>query len=190
MIASDMMIMGSLGMFASFFAIYVEDFIAGGNEAVIGIAFSIYLFSRSILQIPIATYIDRVKGENDDYFLLVFFTILAGLTNIAFLFINQVWQLYILEMLFGLFTAITYPSYMAIYTHHIDPNMEGTEWGLYYSLVDLSGAVLAALGGYIAENFGINYLVIIVTIMCVSGGLFLIPLRKYHLIQKKKFGIF
>ena len=72
---------------------------------------------------------------------------------------------------------------MAIFTRHIDKNMEGTEWGVYYTFTDLGGAVLATLGGFIAKSFGLPNLIILVTILCLIGATFLIPIRKH--IKKK-----
>ncbi len=183
MILSDVLIVGALGMFSPFLILFVKNFIVGGDEFVVGIALSIYLASRSLLQIPVATFIDKIKGEKDDYLLLIIFSFVAGFLNLLLLIINQVWHLFLFQFLAGLATAITYPSYMAIFTRHIDKNMEGTEWGVYYTFTDLGGAVLATLGGFIAKSFGLPNLIILVTILCLIGATFLIPIRKH--IKKK-----
>lgn len=151
----------------------------GSRRIRIGISISIYLISRSILQIPLATLIDKIKGENDDYFFLVFFSILVGFIQLGFLRITQIEHLFLIQFLIGVFTAITYPSYMALFTRHIDKNMEGTEWGVYYTFVDLSSAALAAIGGYIAAEFGFNNLIIVVSALCILGGIILIPIKPY-----------
>lgn len=179
LIVSDMLIVGAIGMFSPLYALFVEGFIDGANELIIGLSISVYLISRSILQIPIATFIDKVRGEKDDYFFLVTFSILVGILHLGFLLISQIWQLFLIQLLLGIFTAITYPSYMAIFTRHIDTNMEGTEWGVYYTFVDLSSAALAALGGFIASSFGYDILIIMVSTVCILGSLILIPIRPY-----------
>jgi MFS family permease len=173
-------------MFSPFLVLYVKEFITGGDEIVVGIALSIYLVSRSLLQIPVATFIDKVKGEKDDYALLITFSFIAGLLNLALLAINQVWQLFLFEFLIGLATAVTYPSYMAIFTRHIDKHMEGTEWGVYYTFTDLGGAILATLGGFVAKSYGLSNLVILTTSLCLLGSTFLIPIKPYL----KKLGVY
>lgn len=179
LIVSDMLIVGAIGMFSPLYALFVEDSIVGANELVIGLSISIFLISRSILQIPIATLIDKIKGEKDDYSFLILFSVLAGITHLGFIYIDQVWQLFFINFLLGVFTAITYPSYMAIFTRHIDENMEGTEWGVYYTFVDLSSAALAALGGYVASIYGYSALIIVVSAICISGSLVLIPIKPF-----------
>src|SRR3989338_6672427 len=76
LIISDTVIIGAAGLLGPIFALFITDFIQGGNEAVAGLAAGIYLFTKSILQIPVAHFIDRVRGEKDDFWLLFVFTIL------------------------------------------------------------------------------------------------------------------
>lgn len=186
LIFSDTLMVGAAGMLGPVFAIFVEDFIEGSTALVVGLSTSIYLISRCLLQVPVATMIDRIKGERDDYFLLSIFTFIFGLLYLALLFINKPYQLYIVQALMGLATAITYPSYYAIFTRHIDKFHEGTEWGVYYTFVDLSSAALATIGGYIAGEFGFEKLIIIVSVISMLGSLSLIPLRKFLRIKPIK----
>ncbi len=166
-------------MFAPLYALFVEEAIVDANELTIGVSISIFLFSRSLLQVPIAILIDKIKGELDDYYYVVIFSVVVGILHFSFLWVTQVWQLYLLQLLLGTCTAITYPSYMALFTRHIDKGKEGTEWGVYYTFVDVSSAVLATLGGYIASNFNFDALIILVSILCISGGAMLIFIKPY-----------
>ncbi len=185
---SDNLVLGALGMFSPFLVLFVEKHIDGGNEFVAGIALSIYLASKSLLQIPVATTIDKIKGEKDDYVLLIGFSFISAFLNISLLSVSKIWHLYAFEFLSGLSAAVTYPAFMAIFTKHIDKGMEGTEWGVYYTLTNLCGAFLAGLGGYIAKNYGLPSLIIATTILNFIGAIFLIPIRFYIKEFKKKGG--
>jgi MFS family permease len=174
-----MLVVGALGMFSPLYALFVENRIIGANELTIGLSISIYLVARSVLQIPIAVLIDRIKGELDDYYFLIIFSVMVGIVHLGFLGVTEIWQLFTIQLLLGVFTAITYPSYMAIFTRHVDKSMEGTEWGVYYTVNDLGGAALAAIGGFIASIYGFNNLIIVVSIIAIIGALLLIPIRPY-----------
>ena len=63
LIISDTVLMGATGLLGPIFALFITDFIKGGNEAVAGLAAGIYLFTKSVLQIPIANLIDKIRGE-------------------------------------------------------------------------------------------------------------------------------
>jgi len=183
LIISDTVIMGAAGLLGPIFALFIDDYIVGGNEMVAGIAAGIYLLTKSIMQIPIAYVIDKIKGERDDFWLMLIFSIMIALIPLSYLIISTPLELYIVQFFLGLFTAFTFPTYMAIFTRHIDKRKEGTEWGVYFTLVDLTSAAMAALGGYIASNFGFRSLIIAVSTFSVLGSLLLLPIRPY---MKKK----
>lgn len=179
LIISDTVLIGAAGLLGPIFAIFIEDFVQGGNAAVAGIAAGIYLFTKSILQIPIAHLIDRVRGERDDFWLMLIFSLIIAVMPLLYLFINTPLQLYIIQFFLGAFTAFTFPTYMAIFTRHIDPKKEGTEWGVYFTLTDLTSAMMAALGGYIATAQGFPSLIILVVIASVFGSILLWPIKPY-----------
>jgi MFS family permease len=179
LILSDTVLSASVGLLGPIFAIFVTDFIDGGDEAVAGLAAGIYMFTKSLLQIPIAHLIDRIRGEKDDFWLMFTFSVLMGFIPLFYLFIHTPLQLYLVQFLSGLFTAFTFPTYMAIFTRHIDKKKEGTEWGIYFTLTDLVGAAFAALGGYIAVLEGFHTLIIAVVSVAFVANFFLLPIRPY-----------
>ncbi|MDP3995382.1 MAG: MFS transporter, partial [bacterium] len=166
-------------MLAPIFALFIEGFIEGGNEQVAGISVALFLITKSLFQIPIATLLDRIRGEKDDFAVLVTFSLLMSLTPLLYLLISQPWQLYLVQILLGFFTAMTFPSFMAIFTRHIDKSQEGTEWGIYFTLSDLVAASLAAIGGYIAYTIGFHVLIMVVVSVSSTGSLMLLSIKPY-----------
>ena len=179
LIISDVVIIGAGGLLGPIFAIFVEDFVVGGNEVVAGIAAAIYLSTKSVLQIPTAHMIDRIKGERDDFWLMFIFSILSALIPLFYLIVRTPFELYAVQFLLGLFTSITFPTYMAIFTRHIDKHKEATEWGVYFTIIDITSAVLAAVGGFVAGYFGFQVLICMVVFLSVVGSLLLWPIKPY-----------
>jgi len=179
LIISDTVFVGAVGLLGPVFALFIEDFIKGGNAAVAGLAAGIYLFTKSIFQIPIAHYIDKTLGERDDFWFMFIFTVFIAFIPLLYLVITTPLQLYIVQFILGLFTAFTFPTYMAIFTRHIDKEKEGTEWGIYFTLTDLTSAAFAAIGGYIATVQGFPTLIITVVIISFIGAMLLWPIKPY-----------
>lgn len=179
LIISDTILIGAAGLLGPIFALFIEDFIVGGNASVAGLAASIYLFTKSILQIPVAHFIDKVRGEKDDFWLMFICTILIAIIPLSYLVIHTPIQLYFVQFVLGLFTAFTFPTYMAIFTRHIDKEKEGTEWGVYFTLTDLTSAALAAIGGFLATAQGFPTLIFAVVLISVLGSLILWPIKPY-----------
>lgn len=179
LIISDTVVIGATGLLGPIFALFIEDFIQGGNATVAGLAAGIFLFTKSIMQVPIAHFIDKVRGEKDDFWLMFICTVLIALIPLLYLVIHTPLQLYIVQFILGLFTAFTFPTYMAIFTRHIDKKKEGTEWGIYFTLTDLTSATLAAVGGYLATAQGFPALIIAVVVVSLIGSLMLWPIKPY-----------
>ncbi|OGF25846.1 hypothetical protein A2331_04615 [Candidatus Falkowbacteria bacterium RIFOXYB2_FULL_34_18] len=175
---SDLIILSGYGLISPIFAIYIADSIKGGTVEVIGIASAIYLLSKSLGQIPIATTIDKIKGEKDDFWFLFSGSILFSLIPLLYLIINAPWQLYIIQALYGFADGIVLPSWYAIFTRHIDKDHEGLEWGIYRTLTDLGGAGAASIGGFLAFRFGFSNLFIVISILSFIGTMFLLGIRK------------
>jgi len=175
---SDILIVGGFGLVLPIFAVYITESINGGTVEVIGIAMTIYLLTKSLGQIPVASIIDKIKGENDDFLVMFIGSIFYALIPLAYVFIKTPIELYIIQFFYGLSAAFVFPSWMAIFTRHIDKEHEGVEWGVYQTMVDLGSAVTASLGGLIAYRFGFNMLFIIVSISIFLGSMFLLGVRK------------
>ncbi|MFH1711690.1 MAG: MFS transporter [Patescibacteria group bacterium] len=185
LILSDVVWGSSIGLLGPIFALFIVDFIDGGDAAVAGIAAAIYLVTKSLAQIPSATIIDKIRGERDDFWILFIFSILAALTPLCYLLVHTPMQLYFIQFIYGIFIAFTFPSYMAIFTRHIDRNKEGTEWGIYFTLVDLGSAVTASIGGAIAILAGYQSLIYVVVLVSVIGVLMIYPIKSHLLFLEK-----
>ena len=186
MIVSDVVFMGSLGLLGPIFALFIVDFIDGATPAVVGTAVAIFFLTKSLLQLPFASFIDMVRGERDDFWILVVGSAFTACIPLLYLVIHTPAQLYLVQLLYGMATAATFPSYMAIYTRHIDRQKEGSEWGMYYMLTDFTSAITASLGGVLAQSLGFEPLIVIVVVGCLLGIGLLLPLRPYMRMPKKK----
>lgn len=178
LILSDTVWQGAFGLLGPIFALFIVDFIQGGNELVAGVAAAIFLVTRSILQIPIASLIDRICGEKDDFWILFIGSLLGAAIPLAYLFVDTPAELYIVQFVFGTILAFTYPSYMAIFTKHIDKQREGTDWAIYFTFNDLAMAVTASIGGVLAVTIGYHKLILVVVAISIIGALFVYPLRR------------
>jgi MFS family permease len=158
-----------LGFIAPVFAVYITDTIEGGNLEVVGIATTIFLLSKSLLQIPASTVLDRIKGERDDFWAMFIGSFVICLILLLYTVIKTPLELYFVQFLYGLAAAVAFPSWMAIFTRHIDREHEGLEWGMYFTMTDIATAAAASIGGFIAYRYGFNLLFILASIICFIG---------------------
>ncbi len=171
---SDVLIVSGWGLTNPLFAVYVTQQIKGGNLELIGLATAVYWIVRSLLQLPFAKLIDSIKGEIDDFMLMATGSFLMSLVPFLYAFATTNVHILLLQALYGFSSAMVAPGWLAIFTRHIDKNIEAEEWSIYNSMIGLGAALTGALGGFLAEAFGLRPLFIIVGTISIIGTSFLL----------------
>lgn len=179
LILGDVIFYSAAGLLGPIFAIFIVDFIHGGTVAVAGTATAIALVTRSVGQIPVARLIDRIRGDNDDFWFMFGGLLVASLIPLFYLVITTPLQLYLVQFAYGLALAANWPSFYGLFTKYIPENREATAWSIYQTFVDLGGAAAAALGGVLAEYIGFGPVIIGVVAIGMLGAFALIPVRKH-----------
>jgi MFS family permease len=175
---SDAALTAALGLFGPIFAVYLAGRIDTNSALeVISIGTSIFLFTRSLGQVPLAYIIDKIKGERDDFYILLVGNTIFVIVPLLYLLISQPWHLFIIQFVYGLGAALTYPTWNALFTRHIDKGREGVEWGIYQTMVDLSGAVAAPIGGFIATFYGFDAVMIFASILAAVSSIFIFLMK-------------
>lgn len=179
LIISDILVLSAFGLIAPIFAVFITDNITDGTVEVVGVATMVYFLTRSLGQLPVGFILDKVKGEIDDYKALLIGSILTSFVPLFYLLVTESWHLYIVQFIYGFCQALTYPSWYALFTRHIDKNREGFEWSIYTMFTDLGGAAVAGLGGYLAYSYGFAPLFVVVSIFSFTGSLYLLNIKKH-----------
>lgn len=170
---SDVLILSGWGLVTPIFAIFVTRQIQGGNLELVGLGQAVFLILKSVLQIPIAKFIDGIKGEMDDLVIMATGSIIISLTPFLYTGARSALHLLLIQAFYGFGAALVTPGWLAIFTRHVDRDLEAEEWSIYNSMVGLGAALAGALGGFLAEKFGFRLLFSIVGTTCVAGTAFL-----------------
>lgn len=178
LILSDIFILSGFGLILPIFAIFIEGNIDGATVEVIGFSWTIYLISKSMVQLPIAGIVDKIKGEKDDFLFLLIGSLLFSMVPILYIFTSTITGLYIVQFIYGVLTGTTLPAWSAIYTRHIDKKHEGFEWSIWSTSVSVGGALSSAIGGVIAQRVGFEFLFLVVTIISLIGTIFIVKIYK------------
>lgn len=171
LIGADLVFLSALGLIAPVFAIFITDKIKGGNVEVVGFAAAIYWIGRSIFEIPIARFLDRTKGEKDDLYFLVAGYAVVALVHFGYIFSSLPWHIYLLQLLYALGAAISWPAWSALFTRHIDKGKEGFEWSVEHVSFSLGSGITGAIGGIMVAGLGFNIVFVLTGIFALAGGL-------------------
>jgi DHA1 family quinolone resistance protein-like MFS transporter len=170
---SDVLMLSGWGLVNPILAIFITEQIDGGTVVLAGFASTTYLLVKSILQIPVARFIDLKRGERDDYWVMIVGSVLISVTAFAFMFASAPWHVIAIQVISGIGGALSYPSWQSIFTKHLDKREEGLEWSLYFTATDLGAAMAASVGAVVAYIYGYQMLFWVVGVMSVMGTLFL-----------------
>jgi DHA1 family quinolone resistance protein-like MFS transporter len=170
---SDLLVLSGWGIVNPILAVFFTDNIIGGSVVLAGFATTTYLITKSILQVPVARFIDIKKGEIDDFWFMIAGSLLTTLVAFMYIFIKYPWQVIASQVVAGIGAGLSFPAWQAIFTRHVDEQMESSEWSLYFTATDIGGAFAAALGGFMALHFGYPTIFIVVGLFSLAGTLFL-----------------
>jgi len=194
LITSDFYLNLGWGFLSPLFAIFILERISSNNptEAVkiAGLAALFYWIPKSLFQIPIGIYLDKNHGEKDDFWFMVFGTFIAGLIPIGYLVSNAPWQIYLLQTLYAAGMAMAIPSWLAIFTRHVDDGKEAFEWGMESTSIGIGAGVAGGLSGILVAFFGFTTLFICVSTFTMLAVITLLSVRKSIFYKSRRSGSF
>src|SRR3989338_136726 len=170
------------GLFAPIFAVFITGFIPGATLKTVGFALALYAVAKSVLQIPLARFLDKHRGERDDFYTLMAGALVAVIYPFALLAVSEAWHLYFLEAFVGFGDAALMSAYYSLFARHVYKGAEGFEWSLFsVGGLTISSAIGGAIGGVLADAFGFKLLFLISGI--VNLAVLFLLIRLYPLLD-------
>lgn len=181
LILSDFIITSAFGFVAPIFALFITDKIQGGTIETVGFAAAFYWVVAVLTRIPIARFIDRTKSEKDDFYFMIFGSIIISVVPFLYLLSAKIWHIYLIQALYGLGYSLRMPGWFGMFTRHIDKGHEGYEWSADSVVAGVGAAITAALGGVLATRLGFEALFILIGAISIVGSAALIFL--YYIVE-------
>ena len=177
LILSDFILQAGWGLIGPIFAIFITRNIQGGSLAMVGFIAATYWIVKSILQPFIAYFFDLKKGEKDDFKFLIVGMYVANLIPLGYLFVSELWQVFLLEFVRGLAMACVVPSWAGIFTRHISKGWEAFSWSIESTGIGLAFGFAAAFGGVMAAALGFKTVFVLVSIFGLIASTVLLLIR-------------
>lgn len=179
MVYSDFLLLSASGLVSPIIAVFLTTQIRGATLVTVGFATTIFWVVKSAVQIPVSLAADAEKGEGDDFRYMLLGSVIASLVPLLYYFFaKDVWHVFLLEALNGVGYALMVPTWLAIFTRHIDKQKENIEWTLHSNAIGLGFAAAAAMGGVLAERFGFRVIFLIVSGVMFLGTVSLLSIKE------------
>lgn len=169
----DFIFLMGWGFLEPVFSVFIIERIAGATLATVGISAGIYWAARSLLQLPIAQYLDRNRNEKRSARVLLAGFLTAAFCSLLLLFVDRTWELYAIQFLHAAAFALYFPSWSGIFSNHLDRARISFDWTLDNTAIGLSTAFSALLGGFLASAMGFEALFML-TAACSLAAAFML----------------
>ncbi|HVN26491.1 MAG TPA: MFS transporter [Candidatus Paceibacterota bacterium] len=173
-IISDFFLLAGWGFVDPVFSVFIIQQVAGATLVTVGIAAAIYWIVRSLVQIPIANYLDRTPGERDDFMALVGGILLVGISVIAMSWVTTVWELYLVHAIHAIAFAMYFAAWPTIFSRHLDKDRISFDWSLDSAATGVAAGVTGLLSGIFAEVFGFTTVFVIAGILAIIAAFILL----------------
>jgi len=183
LMASDMFYFTGFGLVAPIVAIFIKEDLTGGTIFTAGIATTIFIVIKSLIQLPFSRFIDahnqKVKWVKIGYTFII-------LNPFIYFFADHINYIYLAEALHGLGSGLAFPAWLGLWSTHLDKGHESFEWSLYSTMVGVGSAITAAVGAAITEFVGFNLTFLMVGVMSIAGFVALFFLKDGHIEKGKQ----
>jgi MFS family permease len=175
LILSDIFLLTGFGLVDPILAIFIKENLVGGTIFAAGFASTLFLVTKSIIQLPFSRYIDAHDAKIK---WLLAGTFLIALVPFVYIFAENIYYIWGAQVLRGIAAGLAYPSWLSLFSTHLDRKHEGFEWSLYSTSVCLGTASAAGIGATIAMYLGFQLTFSLVGVMALIGAVILIGLEK------------
>lgn len=153
-IIADTALFAGWGFVDPIFSIFLVREIAGASLVTVGIATAIYWILKSLLQVPIAMYLDKTDGERDDFYALIAALVVVGVGAVSFSLATRVWHVYLIQMIKAVGFAMYVASWPALFSRHLDKKHTSLDWSLDSTSVGIGIGITGFLSGVVATWLG------------------------------------
>jgi len=190
---SDIFVITGFGLIDPILAIFIKENLTGGTIFAAGFASTLFLITKSIVQLPFSRYVDSHK---DKIKWLIIGTLLISIVPFIYIFVNHINYIYMAQVLYGIGSGLAYPTWLGLWSTHLDKKHESFEWSLYSTFVGIGTALTASIGAAISQFIGFEYTFALVGLISLIGCFILFNLERrehqmnniilYHYHKKRK----
>jgi MFS family permease len=173
---SDIFVLTGFGLIQPILALYINDGgVTGGTMLTAGLASALFLFTKSLVQVPFGKYIDSRSGKTR---WLILGTLLMASVPVIYVTAHSIYQVYLAEMIYGLGSGLAYPTWLGLWSANLDRGRESFQWSVYSTSTGLGTAFTGAAGAAVASLVGFSATFFMAGFLCILGCLALLVLER------------
>lgn len=172
---SDIFVLTGFGLIQPILAIFIDHGVAGGTVLTAGLASTIFLLTKSLVQLPFAKYIDD-HGRKTRW--LILGTLLIAIVPILYVTADSMYKIYLAELIYGLGSGLAYPTWLGLWTSNLNQGKESFQWSIYSTSTNIGTAAAGTVGAAMANVAGFTTTFLVAGAMCILGCITLLVLER------------
>jgi len=161
-------------MIVPYYALFVQKL--GGDILDTGLAAGAYAVAAGFATLVAGRWSDRVPRKER---IIASSYVVMALCFVAYIFVNSIWSLLIVQVLIGLAQATYTPAYDALYGAHVgEARIASSRWSFWEASNFFAIAIGALAGATIVHFMGFTGLLVTMAGLCLLSGLYLFTLPR------------
>ncbi|MEK6821472.1 MAG: MFS transporter, partial [archaeon] len=128
-----------------------------------------------LIQLPFSKYVDTHQHKRR---WLIVGSFLNALVPIIYIFATTIDHVYFAQIVLGVGSGLVFPTWLSLWSTHLDKKHEAFEWSLYSTLTGVGAAIVASIGAYVADIFGFQITFMLVSVLALTGCAILFGLNE------------
>ncbi len=183
---SDIFVLTGFGLIDPVLAIFITEGVSGGSLIAVGVAVMLFLIIKSFLQLPFSRYVD---SHREKVLYLIIGACIIMVVPFIYSITTTIEGVYIAQSLRGIGAAMAYPTWLSLFSTHLDRKHEGFEWALYSTSVGIGTAIAGFVGASIVSIAGFPAAFTFAGILSIIGVAVLFGLERRKYLIKKIFPV-
>ncbi|MFH0987019.1 MAG: MFS transporter [Candidatus Micrarchaeota archaeon] len=168
----DLALLVSINLFGPIYAIFAEGI--GGDILAVGESWGAFAIATGIFIILFGKIEEKRRKIN--MLILSYLLYIIGFT--LYLFVSNIFQLILVQILLGLALAVNIPAWDTLFTVYMDTGKESSTWGLYSGMTYIISGITAAIGSFIVFTYSFEALFYVMIAVAVLGACYAVYVAK------------
>jgi len=171
---SDIFVLTGFGLIQPILAIFINEGVAGGTVLTAGLASTIFLLTKSLVQLPFGKYID---SHSKKMRWLILGTLLMASVPILYITADSIYKVYLAELIYGLGSGLAYPTWLGLWSRNLNQGQESFQWSVYSTSTGIGTAATGTIGAALASIAGFTAIFVMAGLLCILGCMTLLMLE-------------
>jgi predicted MFS family arabinose efflux permease len=160
------------GLFAPFYALFVQKL--GGGIEVAGASWAVFSIASGLMILLFRSWESSIHQKRR---IMISGLLIRSFALVLFLFVQNFFDLILVQILIGISIALVNPSYDALFTKHTSEEQAISDWGGWEGLTSIAAGLASVTGGYAIKFYGYEAVFIPMAVIsfCIALYLHFLP---------------